>query len=51
MQDKTPKQSKRRAAGTRTKLRTRVQPVLTRGLDVGDVRLQFLLGAWVLQQQ
>jgi len=51
MQSKTTKQAKRRAANARLKLRARAQPIMARGLDLGDVRLQFLLGASVLQQQ
>ena len=51
MQSKTAKQAKRRAANTTPRLRARAQPVTGRGLDLGDVRLQFLLGASVLHQQ
>jgi hypothetical protein len=47
MQDKAVKQSKRRTASTRMKSRVRTRPVLERGRDVGDVRLQLLLIASV----
>ena len=51
MQSKTAKQAKRRAVNTTPKLRARAERINGRGQDLGDVRLQFLLGASVLQQQ
>jgi len=48
---KTTKQSKRRTATAKGKLRVRVRPIIGRGQDLGDVRLQFLLGASALLPQ
>jgi hypothetical protein len=48
---KTTKQSKRRTATARRKLSARIRRVVGRGRDLGDVRLQFLLGAKGLLQQ
>ena len=48
---KTIKQSKRRTATAKGKLRVRVRPIIGRGQDLGDVRLQFLLGASALLPQ
>jgi len=47
MHGKNAKQAKRRSAAARLKLRVpvRAQPIIERGQDLGDVRLQFLLGA------
>jgi hypothetical protein len=50
MHGKTAKQTKQRGTRARLKLRVRVRarPIIERGQDLGDVRLQFLLGASVL---
>jgi hypothetical protein len=46
MQAKTAKQAKQRATRARLKLvRLRARPIIGRERDLGDVRLQFLLGA------
>ena len=50
MQDQRTKRSKRRLPSARAQLRVRTGPVLQRGLDVGDVRLQLLLIASVPPQ-
>jgi hypothetical protein len=50
MHRKHTKQAKRRSAAAKLKLRVRVhaRPTMGRGLDLGDVRLQLLLGAWAV---
>lgn len=50
MAGKNPKQVKRRSAAARLKLRVRARAARTleRGQDLGDVRLQFLLGTSTL---
>jgi hypothetical protein len=52
MHGKTAKQTRQRGTTARLKLRVRARarPIIERGQDLGDLRLQFLLGASVLQR-